>query len=357
MLRSIGCQFLARNLFRASAAALPAHRTRRPLAQVHPTPTGRAAALSRRHVCRTAGTLLCCLPALRAHAQALRDRPVELVEVAAGLFVSQGAYEITTRANLGAIANVGVIVGTRSACVIDSGGCFLWGQRLREAIRRVTSVPITHLVQTHMHPDHIFGAAAFLADQPAILGHRNLPAALAARQAYYERRLKEELGDLATGSVVVPPTQLVSSEIEIDIGSRLLRITPHGPAHTNNDLTVFDVQSGTLWASDLLFMERIPVLDGSLLGWLAVMAELRHVHAARVVPGHGPHAAAWPAALDGQERYLTLLRDQIRRLQRQGGTMEQAVATIGQEERTHWKLFDDYHPRNVITAFHELEWE
>ena len=313
--------------------------------------------LTRRHVCGGIAALCCSLDAVRAHAQALRDRPLPLTQVAPGLFVSQGVHELTARSNAGAIANIGVIVGTRGVCVVDTGGCFLWGQRLREAIRRLTHLPVTHVVQTHMHPDHIFGAAAFLPDQPAILGHRNLPAALSVRQEYYRRRLTEELGDLARGSIAVQPTQLVSTDTEIDLGQRIVRITAHPAAHTDNDLSLFDLQTGTLWAGDLLFMERVPALDGSLLGWLAVMADLRGVRAARVVPGHGPHVAGWPSALDAQERYLTLLRDQIRRVQRQGGTMEQAIATVGQDERPRWKLFEDYNARNVTAAFHELEWE
>lgn len=313
---------------------------------------------SRRHVCGAGVAALCCnLHAVRAHAEALRTQPIELVQVAPGIFVSQGVYEVTARANQGAIANIGVVLGSTGACVIDTGGCLLWGQRLREAVHRLTSLPITHVIQTHVHPDHIFGAAAFLPDKPVFLGHSRLPAAMAARQDYYRRQLAEELGDLAAGSVAVPPARLVSSDTEIDLGSRVLRITPHPPAHTDNDLSVFDAQTGTLWAGDLLFLERVPALDGSLVGWLAVMEQMRKVRAARVVPGHGPRTADWPSALDAQGRYLTLLRDQIRRMQRQGGTMEQAVTTVGREERTRWKLFDDYNARNVITAFHELEWE
>lgn len=319
-------------------------------------PCGRA--WSRRHVCGAGVAALCCsLAAIRAQAEALRTQPIELTAVAPGIFVSQGVYEVTARANQGAIANIGVILGRAGACVIDTGGCLLWGQRLREAIRRLTPLPITHVIQTHVHPDHIFGAAAFLPDKPIFLGHSRLPAAMAARQDYYRRQLAEELGDLAAGSRAVLPTRLVTGDTEIDLGHRVLTITPHPPAHTDNDLSVFDAQTRTLWAGDLLFLERIPALDGSLLGWLAVMEQMRKVRAARVVPGHGPRTAEWPTALDAQRRYLASLRDQIRLVQRQGGTMEQAVATVGHDERTRWKLFDDYNARNVTTAFHELEWE
>jgi quinoprotein relay system zinc metallohydrolase 2 len=317
----------------------------------------REASLSRREACCGAAALLCCLPALRAQAQALRDRPLALVEVAPGVHVSPGVHAEAAPANLGAIANVGFIVGSERVAVIDSGGCLLWGRRLREAVRRVTDLPISHLVQTHMHPDHVFGAAAFLGDEPTILGHRHLPAALANRQAYYTRRLHEILGELAAGSVIVPPTRLVDSDTDIDLGGRVLRVTAHRTAHTDNDLSARDLATGTLWAGDLLFMERIPVVDGSLLGWLATLEQLRGVPAARVVPGHGPASAPWPGAADAQQRYLTLLRDDIRTLIKSGGSMEQAIATVGQAERDHWRLFDDYHARNVTAAFHELEWE
>ena len=314
-------------------------------------------AVSRRELCGGVAALLCCLPSLRAAAEALRDQPLALTEIAPGIHVSHGIHAEVAPGNQGAIANIGFIVGSERVAVIDSGGCRLWGQRLREAVRRVTPLPISHLVETHMHPDHVFGAAAFLVDNPVILGHRRLPAALASREAYYTRRLHEILGDVAAGSVIVPPNRIVDGETEIDLGGRVLRVTAHPTAHTDNDLSLSDLATGTLWAGDLLFMERVPALDGSLIGWLAVLDGLCAGPAARVVPGHGPVAASWPAAAEAQRRYLTLLRDEIRAMIKRGGTMEQAIAMVGQGERPRWRLFDDYHARNVTAAFHELEWE
>jgi quinoprotein relay system zinc metallohydrolase 2 len=316
------------------------------------------AELSRRDVCCAgAAALLCCLPTLKAQAALLREAPLELAEIAPGIHVSQGVHQETAPENLGAIANIGFIIGRESVAVIDSGGCLLWGRRLREGLRRITALPIGYVILTHMHPDHVFGAGAFVADAPQILGHRNLPAALARREAYYRRRLAEALGDLAEGSVVVPPTRLVETETAIDLGQRILEIRAHGPAHTDNDLSIFDRDTRTLWAGDLLFIERVPALDGSLLGWLATMDALAGLGARRVVPGHGPRAAPWPDALAAQRHYLEVLRDEIRVILRRAGTMEEAMASVGRSEAGRWRLFDDYNARNVAAAFHELEWE
>ena len=131
---------------------------------------------TRRDIARGAGALAlaCCLPAVRAHAEVLRDRSSGLREVAPGVFVAQGVHEEATAGNLGAIANVGFVVGTGSVAVVDTGGCYLWGRRLREAIARTTPLPVSHVIQTHMHPDHTFGAAAFADDRPAFVGHAKL---------------------------------------------------------------------------------------------------------------------------------------------------------------------------------------
>lgn len=311
--------------------------------------------------CGAAAALFCCLPGLKAEAEALADpvspARITLAEVAPGFLVAQGVHAEATPENLGGIANVGVVIGEEAVAVIDSGGCRLWGQRLGEAIRRRTDRPIRYLVLTHMHPDHIFGAAAFLEDAPAVIGHHNLPAGLAAREAFYLKRLASALGDLAAGSAVIRPTVLVEDEYRIDLGRRALLLRAHRPAHTDNDLSVFDMETRILWTGDLLFMERVPSLDGSLSGWLAAIEELRRVPADRVVPGHGPVLAAFPGAFDAESRYLAALRAGIRAVQKRGGTMEEAVATVGLEERPYWRLFDDYNPHNVTAAFHELEWE
>ena len=283
--------------------------------------------------------------------------PLPVREVARGIYVHKGSHDEATAENLGGIANLTFVVGATAVAVIDSGGTVRNGQRLREAVRRVTDLPIRYVINTHVHPDHIFGNAAFLADGPDFVGHAKLARAMEARGSFYLEGLKQRLGTAGKGTVVVPPSLPVAKRLDLDLGGRVLRVTAHRTAHTDNDLSVYDPATGTLILGDLLFMERVPVVDGSLAGWLDVMTDLREIEAERVVPGHGPAVADWPQALEAQERYLRRLQTEIRAVIRNGGTIDQAVASVGRSEARSWLLFEHYNPRNVVTAFTELEWE
>ncbi|NIR61364.1 MAG: quinoprotein relay system zinc metallohydrolase 2, partial [Gammaproteobacteria bacterium] len=253
--------------------------------------------------------------------------------------------------------NIGFVVGGRCVAVIDTGGSPAVGRALRRAVRAVTERPICYVINTHVHPDHILGNLAFEGDDPDYVGHHRLPEAIAARGEYYRTSVARALGRELPDGVLVAPDRVVEDERVLDLGGRELRLQALPPAHTDNDLLVEDSATGTLWASDLVFVDRAPSLDGSLKGWLAVLDRLMGMPAARAVPGHGPPSVSWPAGAEPLHGYLETLLRRTRRALEEGATMEEAVERVGRVGRGDWRLLEHTHRRNVMAAYAELEWE
>ena len=300
-------------------------------------------------------------------------------EVASGVHVHLGALEEWGPANGGDVGNLGFVVGERCVAVIDTGGTAAIGRALLAAVRQVTALPVCHVINTHAHPDHVLGNEAFAVAKaaaasdrpgdepdpksaattpagPEFIGHERLPAALRARGPFYLRALARDFGPAREPGRIVEPTRTVQGTLELDLGGRILRLQAWPTAHTDADLSVRDLRTGTLFLGDLLFRAHTPVVDGRLRGWLAVMARLGQEPVRLAVPGHGEPTGDWPGALQPQQRYLEKLQSDVRAALKAGWTMSQAVER-NTPEPGPWQLLDVFHARNVTAAYAELEWE
>ncbi|MCB5190506.1 quinoprotein relay system zinc metallohydrolase 2 [Methylobacillus arboreus] len=279
-------------------------------------------------------------------------------EVAPGVYMHQGAHEDLDDGYQGDISNIGFIIGTEGVAVIDTGGSQQVGQALLASIRKLTNLPVLYVINTHIHPDHIFGNAAFKQEQAIFIGHAKLANAMELRKDAYLRQGHDLLGEQFSGSEVIKPTLMVESSQELDIGERKLLLTAYPNAHTNTDLTVLDEKTGTLWTGDLLFIERTPSIDGDIKGWLSAIAQLQQLKGIRhAIPGHGPATQDLQGALNNQARYLNLLLSDVRNAIKQGKTMEQAMDSAAASEASHWQLFNSVNRRNVNLIYPALEWE
>lgn len=282
---------------------------------------------------------------------------LSVTEVTSGVYVHFGNHEMPNKTNHGAIANIGFIVGDNCVAVIDTGGNPEQGYALKAAIKNKTDKPVCYVINTHVHPDHIYGNIAFKEDGVTFIGHKKLARAMATRGTYYIEKANEQLDIKLNTQHIIAPDKEVKKHLFIDLGGRKLRLTAHSTAHTDNDLTVFDPKTNTLWMSDLLFIEHLPVIDGSIKGWISELNRMEKQNYQYVIPGHGPVVTDWPKSLQPEKQYLNTLLTEIREMIANGRFIEQAIEKVGVTERDKWKLFDQFHKRNVTTAFAELEWE
>ena len=279
----------------------------------------------------------------------------EIAQVTDGIYVHAGREVDIDHAHRGDSANIGFIVGSTCVAVIDTGGSIETGRALLAVIRDHTAVPICYVINTHVHFDHILGNAAFAGEGAEFVGHHNLAADVANSREFFVEHFANEL-DGGKSELVIGPSKQVLTSMTLDLGARKIVLHAHSTAHSNSDLSVFDEKTATLWTGDLVFIGRLPVVDGSLRGWLAWLAEYQTKSFVRIIPGHGPTTAVWPSAADAEREYLSVLLTGARRAVAEGIYLEDAVGTIGADAASSWRL-NNLHARNVSRAFRELEWE
>jgi quinoprotein relay system zinc metallohydrolase 2 len=282
---------------------------------------------------------------------------LSISQVAPGIYVHWGVQEFSDTKNHGAIANIGFIVGQRCVAVVDTGGSPEQGMALKNAIENTTAKPVCYVINTHVHPDHIYGNSAFKSTETKFVGHEKLVRAMSVRGDYYLQKAPELLGITLTAKDIIPPDITVNGELDLDLGGRTLKLTAHPTAHTDNDLSVYDPQTDTLWLSDLLFIKHLPSIDGSLKGWLAEINRLEAKSYKIVIPGHGSVVTDWPKSVQPEKEYLNALLTDVRAAIKNGVFLEDGLKTIGLSFKGRWKLFDEFHRKNVTKAYAELEWE
>lgn len=281
-----------------------------------------AARLSRRNFLETSAAAV-ALSRPGAPAQAQSRRPYTLIprEVAAGLWMITGATESFGRQNGGAIVNIALLQTTAGAVVVDTGSTAAMGAAIR-AFAQDRMGGVAMVLNTHNHPDHWLGNAAF-ADCPV----QSLPdtAALCSRNARaYTESLYAILGLWMSGTVAHPPQGVVAPGT-LRIGGRALRMLPLD-GHTPADLVILDEETGTLIAGDLLFLDRAPSFPDADAGrWLAALETIEGISASGVVPGHGGFHRS-NAALVQTRAYVRATRDRMRQAADLGLSAPEAMA-------------------------------
>ena len=290
----------------------------------------------------------------------------EMKEVADGVFVHFGSQEDANKSNKGDIANIGFILGKKSIMVIDTGGTKEIGKKLLKKIKTISDLPISHIIITHSHPDHFFGTEAFLSEKPKIVGHEKLNRSLLSNFNFYK-----ELQSNNIENEVLKKAKLIKANIKIktenilkvDLGERVVEIKAWKSGHTDNDLSVYDLNTKTFW-SENIFVDRIPSIRASILGWKKNLDEIQKMDINLIVPGHG-NVAKKNAALKPILKYFTRLISQVRKFHKNNVSLQESINSILQKEILNskkvnpegWALFTEYHYSNLTKVYTELEWE
>lgn len=232
-------------------------------------------------------------------------------QVAPNVWFVEGLTALGSPANQNFISNAGFIVTSAGVVVIDALGSPELARRLMERIRGITDKPVTHVIVTHYHADHIYGLQAFKAVGAQVLAHE--AARLYLNSDLAQLRLQASRKELAPWiderTELVPADQWLSSGMELIVGGTKMLIQPVGPSHTPEDLVIYLPSEQVLFAGDLVFRNRIPFVgQADSRQWIKALEGLLAYPARVIVPGHGPMSTNARADMELTRDYLTHLR-------------------------------------------------
>ena len=188
-------------------------------------------------------------------------------------------------------ANAGIIIGDKGIVVVDTLISAKTARGLMEDIRKISDKPISYVVNTHYHLDHVFGNSEFEKPGTIIVAHENNRASVEKNK---EQALKyaKDMGltdeDLE-GTRMVLPALTFSEKMSIDIGKERVELIHPGPSHTAGSILVYLPAQKVLFAGDILFTDFHPFMgEGDIGGWLKVLDYMLELDVEKIIPGHGP---------------------------------------------------------------------
>lgn len=293
-----------------------------------------------------------------AAAQPGPSRPVLARQVSPSAWFVQGEAALGTPSNRNFISNAGFVVTRAGVVVIDALGSPQLARELLQEIARITPKPVTHVVVTHYHADHIYGLQEFRRRGARIVAQRRALEYIHSDTA--RSRLQASRIELAPwidpSTELVVPDQWVDGPTQLEVGGQRLLLLPVGPAHTPEDLVVHLPSERVLFAGDLVFRGRIPFVgQADSRHWIAALDTILKIDAGVVVPGHGDLSTDTRGDLQLTRDYLAFLRDRMGAAAREMVPFEEAYGRVDWSRFEHLPLFRAANRMNAYNTYLLME--
>lgn len=272
----------------------------------------------------------------------------------------EGVSALGSSANQNFISNAAFVVTADGVVVIDALGSPALAERLMAQIKTITPKPVTHVLVTHYHADHIYGLQAFKAIGAIIVAHRAAKEYLNSDTARLRMEAsRQQLAPWVNDDTrLVPADQWIDGDTSLTVGGVVFQIKPVGPSHTPEDIAVYMPSEKVLFAGDLVFRSRIPYVgQADSRHWISAMETLLAFDSAVIVPGHGGLSTESRKDMQLTRDYLVYLRSTMGQAAQDLEPFEDAYAATDWTQFEHLPLFRVANRMNAYNTYLLLEQE
>jgi len=233
--------------------------------------------------------------------------------------------------NVGLVPNVGIVVGSKSTLVVDTGLGPRNGNVIVREVKKVSANADVYVVTTHYHPEHSLGAAAFKGAKLLMTRLQLQDMTELGKQIQDAFAGRSPLtAELLNGVPYPTPDILFDRDYPLDLGGVHARLMWRGPAamHTRGDTMIFVEEDRVLFTGDVVMSQRFLAAQNtsSITTWLSTLDELASLKPAKVVPSHGSIGDATLIARD--RAFLQTVQERVGDLKRAGKSSDEAAAAV-----------------------------
>lgn len=265
-----------------------------------------------------------------------------------------GLPEVMDEHNNGNMVNSCFVNMGTHYLVIDSGPTYSYALQAYEKMKEINNLPISYVINTHVHDDHWLGNSYYASIGVKIIGSNVFKNESKVEMTRMQKRISPQAYAKTTQ---IFPTIFVEDEKVLDIDGKKVYIkSVNKKAHTNSDLLIYIPDGKIVFVGDLVFNDRLPsIRDGNLNGWLESLDKVRAMDVDFVVGGHGEMVDR--TSIDMTYKYLKILRDRVAALLEDGVDIADVVNMVKMEKFKDINFYDSMHRQNVEIAYRMLEWE
>lgn len=280
-------------------------------------------------------------------------------KVSSHVWVIHGPLEIPTVQNRGFMNNPAFIVADKGVIIVDPGSTEEVGEMLLQRIRQVTQLPITHVLNTHIHGDHWLANDAIKQAYPEIsilADPRMIKKAKAGEGQSWLESMERMTEGLSRGTQIVYPDKAVVDGAQFRIHGLTFRIHSVGKAHSDSDIMIELVDDSLLFTGDNVSYQRIIRMDdGSFRDTIAACERAIGLGLKHYVPGHGPSGDV--SRVVAMKGYLEILYQSVAELYEQGMSDFEMKSLIVKKLSAYqsWSGFDELLGKTISLAFLEVE--
>jgi glyoxylase-like metal-dependent hydrolase (beta-lactamase superfamily II) len=275
---------------------------------------------------------------------------MQLKQITPDIYYVEGIPGIATD-NEGFISNAGFVVTGEGVIVFDALGTPSLAVELTKLIKSVTDQPITRVIVSHYHADHIYGLQVFKEEGATIYAPDGALDYLISDAAF--ERLEERQFSLSPWvneqTRLIYPDEIIKTSATFQMGNKTLTINYQGKAHSDGDLIVLVEPDLVLFSGDIIFRSRIPFIgNGDTLHWLETLEKLETTGLEALVPGHGPATFEPSGRISLTREYLAYMREAMR------AGVEELISFDEIYSDTDWSIFEHlpaFEAGNRINAY------